>query len=373
MFDLSDQQKDIRRAAREFAEGEFPKVAQDCDEKEIFPTDLWKKAGQSGFIGVFIDERYGGGGLGMLEYALLLEEFWRVDPGCGNVLLSTLGSELICDDGSKEQKAAWLPPLTKATAIMGAVACGHELHQEFHYATSNDKEYVVNGASRMVVNGASASNLVVFARDSASTGALSAFVVESWRDGVTTTRLSEKLGVRASDLSEVVFTDVAVPRSNVIGAEGHGTRQIGTFLDRLSIYHSAQAIGASRGCLERAVKYSRQRRQFGRPIGWFHMVQLKIGEIATRIDAAQYLCYRAAGEFDRGKADPQTLSMASWFSRETASLAAAETLQIHGGYGYMKDLDVERFYRDVQFLELFGASRENEKMRTAQTLLGKLD
>ena len=373
MFDLSDQQKDIRQAAREFAEGEFPDIAQECDEKEIFPIDAWKEAGQSGFLGVFIDERFKGAGLGILDYAILLEEFWRVDPGCGNILLSTLGSEFIQDYGSEEQKTEYLPPLTKAEALMGVVAGQDHAYEDFQYTKNDGKEYILNGSSRFVFNGSTAAHLVVVAQNGASIGKFTTFIVERWRPGIKTTKLCDKLGVRASDVAEVILADVTVPSANIIGIEGQGREQLDAFLEKLSIYNSAQAVGASQGCLEKAIRYSRQRVQFGRPIGWFHMVQFKISEMAARLEAARTFCYEAALGFDQGRIDRKVLSMASWFSREAASLVTAETLQIHGGYGYMKDLDVERFYRDVQFLELFGTSRENEKMRTAQILLGKLE
>ncbi|OPY62502.1 MAG: Acyl-CoA dehydrogenase [Syntrophorhabdaceae bacterium PtaU1.Bin034] len=155
--------------------------------------------------------------------------------------------------------------------------------------------------------------------------------------------------------------------------EGQGLEQFDAFLDKLRIYNSAQAIGISQGCLEKAVKYSRQRVQFGHPIGWFQMVQFKIAEMATKIEAARNLCYKAAWECDHGRKDRKVLSMASWFAREAAGVVTAEALQIHGGYGYMMELDIQRFYRDIQFLEFFGASRETEKMRVAGELTGKLD
>ncbi len=378
MFELTDEQRDIKKAAREFAEGEFPDIASVCDLNETFPIDLWKKASEFGFIGVSIEEQYGGAGLGLLEYAIILEEFWRVDPGCGNILLSTLGSELIQQYGNEEQKKEYLRPLAKAKAIIGTVPSEDHSDNCFWYVRNkNGDEYLLNGACRFVFNGTNANYLVIPGKrnpgTSSSIGGFSTFVIENGQKGVNTVRLSDKLGIRASDISEVILEDVMISSRNVVGTEGQGLEQFNTFLDRLRIYNSAQAVGASQGCLEKAVKYSRERIQFGHPIGWFQMIQFKIAEMATRIEAARHLCYKAAWEFDHGSKDNKLSFMASWFSREAAVSVTSEALQIHGGYGYMKDLDIERFYRDVQSLEFFGNSREREKSVIARDLLGKID
>lgn len=375
MFELTDQQEDIRKAAREFAEGEFPGIASECDVNETFPIDLWKKACKFGFIGVFIEDRYEGAGLGILEYAIILEEFWRVDPGCGNILLSTLGSEFIQHYGNEEQKREYLSSLTKAKAIIGTAVNEDNIKDGFHYVRNSGNEYVMNGSSRFIFNGTNANYLVIIGQKSpkgSSEDEFSTFIIEKEQKGIKTIRFLDKLGIRASDISEVILDDVIIPSRNIIGIEGEGLEQFNTFLDRLRIYNSAQAIGASQGCLEKAIKYSRERVQFGHPIGWFQMIQFKIAEMATRIEAARNLCYKAAWELDHGRSDRKVLSMGSWFSREAAVSVTSEALQIHGGYGYMKDLEIERFYRDVQSLEFFGSSREREKILIARDLLGKM-
>ena len=376
MFELTDQQKDIQQSARKFAEGEFTDIAAEHDENETFPAAVWKKACESGFIGAFIEEKYGGVGLGMLESAIIIEEFWRVDPGCGNIFLSTFGAEFIQDYGNEQQKRTYLEPLTKGKAIMGAVAGEDCIRGAFNYRKSGETEYLISGSGKFVINATSANHLIIVAEkqetDEKSESQFSVFVVGKEQKGAEILENRDKLGVRASNIGTVCMKNVAVSSANLIGIEGQGLTQLEAFMERICIYNSAQAIGASQGCLERAIKYSRQREQFGHPIGWFQLIQFKIGEIATRIEAARNLCYNAAEQFDQGKKDPVKLSMSSWFSRESAIIAAAETLQIHGGYGYMKELDIERFYRDVQFLELFGTSRESEKIRVARTLLGKL-
>jgi alkylation response protein AidB-like acyl-CoA dehydrogenase len=375
MLELTAQQRDIRQAAREFAEGEFSDIAAEHDEQGTFPFEVWKKGCESGFIGAIIPEKYDGAGLGMLECALIVEEFWRVDPGCGNVFLATLGSEFIQDFGSENQKKLYLPPLTKAKAIMGTVPGEDYIHDGFNFHKPGQNGYVLNGISKFMVNGTIADHLVIIAEShqahSKGNGQFSTFVIDKKLKGVKTIEFSDRLGVRASDICSVRLEDVSVSPANLVGNEGQGLVQFEAFLDRLCVYNSAQAIGASQGCLERAVKYSKQRVQFGHAIGWFQMIQFKIAEMATRIEAARSICYHAARQFDRGRKDRKALSMGSWFSRETSSIAAAETLQIHGGYGYMNELDIQRFYRDVQFVEFFGASREREKLRVAEELLGK--
>lgn len=377
MFELTNEQRDIKKAAREFAEGEFPDIASVCDLNETFPVDLWEKACEFGFIGVTIGESYGGAGLGLLEYAIILEEFWRVDPGCGNILFSTLGSELIQQYGNEGQKTEYLRPLAKAKAIIGTVPSEDHIDNSFNYVRNkNADEYLLNGACRFVLNGTNANYLVIPGKktpgNSSSNERFSTFIIENGQKGVKSVRFSDKLGIRASDISEVILEDVTISSRNIVGTEGQGLEQFNTFLDTLRIYNSAQAIGASQGCLEKAVKYSRERTQFGHPIGWFQMIQFKIAEMATRIEAARYLYYKAAWEFDHGGNDKELRSMASWFSKEAAVNVTSEALQIHGGYGYMKDLDIERFYRDVQSLEFFGSSREREKMVIAGDLLGKM-
>ena len=376
MVELTKEQREIKQAAREFAEGEFGDIANECDEHETFPIDMWKRACEYGFIGAFIGEPYGGAGLGILECALIMEEFWRIDPGCGNILLSTLGAEVIHDYGNEEQKTKYLPPLTKAESIIGTVPSEKYIENAFRYYKFSDDQFALNGSSEFVVNGTNCDHLIILA-ESEEMGDIgkrrsSTFIIDKNGTGIKAAVFSDKLGVRATDICQVMLDNVAVPSQNLVGIEGNGLIQFDAFMDRLSIYNTAQAIGASQGCLDRAIKYSRQRVQFGHPIGWFQMVQLKIVEMATRIEAARNLFYKAAEQFDQGKKDRRLISMANWLAREAAEVSTSETLQIHGGYGYVKDLDIERFYRDARFLELFGVSSQREKLRVAEKLLGKM-
>lgn len=370
---LTKEQVDIKTAAREFAEGEFPDVAAECDVEEKFPRALWEKACELGFVGIFLDKDDDGAGTGLLDYALILEEFWRVDPGCGNILLSTFGSEMIQEYGSEKQKALYLPPLIEGKTIMGAPA---NEGQGIYYYSNDGNEYVVNGSSGFVINGGIADHIVIFGKDrddvSGNEAKYTAFIIEKDRKGFLTQTLSDKLGIRATNIAEVVLENVLVPAENVIGKAGEAFLYMSRFLDRLNIYSSAQAIGASQGCLEKSISYSRKRVQFGRPIGWFQMIQTKIADIAIMTEAARNLYYKAALEYGSGVKNNKTGLIASALARQVAIDATSDTLQIHGGYGYTKELDVERFYRDVQFLELLGTSKGNTKLTLASQLLGRL-
>ena len=372
MFDFSKEQMNIKNAAREFAEGEFLDIAFDQDDNEAFPEKVWKQACEYGFIGSFIDEKYNGGGLGVTESALIMEEFWRVDPGCGSILLATLGAEIINDYGSEKQKHQYLSLAATGETVMGSVPGEDYALDAFFYEKISDDEYVLNGSSPFVTNGSSADHLVIVAQENLNPGKYSAFIVDCKSKGVNSIKLSDKLGLRAFDIGSVRLENVKIYSAHRIGQEGSGRQQLASFLERISLYNSAQALGVAQGCMEKAIQYARQRVQFGHAIGRFQLIQFKIAEMATRIEAARDFCYSAARQFDSGKKDIKLICMASWFAREAAAIATSETLQIHGGYGYMKELDIERFYRDVQFLEIFGASRDKEKITLAEKLLGRM-
>jgi alkylation response protein AidB-like acyl-CoA dehydrogenase len=344
-FELTDEQKDIIRAARAFAEGEFPEIAQECDQKEEFPRHLWKKACELGFVGVFIKEDYGGPGLGIFEHSLINEEFWRVDPGIGvSILAATFGSEMIQLFGTEKQKKALLPPLVKGEAITGAAItepdAGSDVTSVVTRAVPVEEEYVINGTKTFTTNG-------------------------------TTARFKNKLGIRASETAELTFSDVHVPRENLVGEEGNGFHQFMAFFDHTRPHICAQAVGLAQGAMEKAVKHVMERRQFGKPLASFQATRFKIAEMATRIEAARNLYYKAAWMLDQGKPDSKLISMAKWYSGEVAVRVADEVVQLHGGYGYMGEYDVERFYRDAKIVEIYEGTKEIEKLIIARSILGK--
>ena len=380
-FELDNSQKQIRLAAREFAEGMFPQFAENCDLNETFPIELWKKACELGFIGVFIEEEYGGAGLGCLENALIAEEFWRVDPGCGNIILSTLGSEFILLYGSKEQKKRYLPLLPKGKAIMGMAItepdAGSDISSIRTLAEKRGDHYVINGNKMYITNGNIAQFLVVFCltneAESSRFKRHSAIIVETDRKGFEATKLVRKLGARASETAEIRFDNVEVPRENLIGAEeGEGFQQLMEVFNRTRITVAAQGVGIAQGGLEKAIKYSKSRKQFGNAIASFQGIQFKLAEMVTLIEAARCLYYKAAWMADNGKIDPKIMSIAKWYAGEVAVKVVDEVLQIHGGYGYLGESGIERMYRDAKIVEIVEGTKEIEKMIIAREILGRL-
>lgn len=380
-FELTSRQKQIRLAAREFAEGEFPEIAREYDRREEFPRDLWKKACVLGFIGVFIKKEYGGLGLGFLEFAMVMEEFWRVDPGCGNILLTAFGSELIQLYSTEEQKMKYLPPLTKGKAIMGTAItepdAGSDITAILTLAREDGNEYVINGSKQFITNGSIADYLVVFCLTHPEAESrfkrFGTIIVETDRPGFGALKLTGKLGIRASDTAEIRFSDVRVPKENLIGEkEGEGFSQIMQLFNINRVIAASQGVGVAQGALDKAIKHVKQRKQFGQPIGAFQATQFKIAEMATWVEAARALCYKAGWMLDRGKVDPKLISMAKWLAGEVGVKVTNEALQLHGGYGYIADYDIERFYRDAKIVEIYEGTKEIEKNTIAREILGRL-
>jgi acyl-CoA dehydrogenase len=380
-FELTNRQKQICRAAREFAEGEFPGIAREYDRREEFPRDLWKKACELGFIGVFIKKEYGGLGLGFLEFAMVMEEFWRVDPGCGNILLTAFGSELIQLYGTEEQKKKYLPPLTRGEAIMGTAItepdAGSDILSILTAARKDGNDYVITGSKQFITNGSIASHIVVFClTHTEAESRLKRFgtiVVETDRPGFGAVKLTGKLGIRASDTAEIRLSDVRVPKENLIGGkEGEGFPQIMQLFNINRVIAASQGVGVAQGALEKAIKHVKERKQFGQPIGAFQAVQFKIAEMATWVEAARALTYKAGWMIDHGKVDPKLISIAKYLAGEIGVKVANEALQLHGGYGYIADYDIERFYRDAKIVEIYEGTKEIEKNTIARELLGRL-
>jgi alkylation response protein AidB-like acyl-CoA dehydrogenase len=379
-FELTDEQKDIIKAAREFSEGEFPDLAQDCDRKETFPRHLWKKACELGFVGVFIQENYGGAGLGFLEHCLINEEFWRVDPGiAASILSATFGAEMIQLFGTEDQKKRRLPPLVQGRAITGAGItepdAGSDVSSIKTTAILDGDDYVINGSKMFTTNGTIAHFLQVLCITEPAASSrhqrFSVITVETDRRGFEANKLKNKLGVRASDTAEISFNDVRVPRENLIGTPGRGFQQFMVFFDHTRLHICAQAVGLAQGAMEQAINHARQRNAFGKPLASFQATQFKIAEMATRIEAGRTLYQKAAWLVDQGEVKPHLISMAKWFTGETAVRAADEALQLHGGYGFIGDYNIERFYRDSKIVEIWEGTKEVEKIIIARALLGK--
>jgi alkylation response protein AidB-like acyl-CoA dehydrogenase len=379
LFALTKEQRDIVRAARKFAQGEFPDRALEFDREETFDFDLWKRACELGFVGVFIDQAYGGAGMGFMEHSLITEEFWAVDPGIGQAILScTFGAELLLLFGSEDQKQLVLPPLSSGEAIIaGSITeadAGSDVTAVTTAAVKEGSEWVINGAKMFTTNGNTATYLVVFCstdpHDPSRHQRHSFFLVPTGTPGFKSKKIYGKMGIRASDTAEISFNNVRLPDTYLIGKQGAGFSQLMAFFDRTRLHICAQAVGLARAALEESIRHTKERRQFGAPLASFQVTQFKIAEMATRIRAARNLYYEAASSVDEGKVDPALIAMAKWLSAEVALHCADEAVQMHGGYGYIDEYKVNRLYRAAKILDIYEGTKEMEKTIIARSLLG---
>jgi alkylation response protein AidB-like acyl-CoA dehydrogenase len=379
LFALTKEQRDIVRAARKFAQGEFPDRALEFDREETFDFDLWKRACELGFVGVFIDQAYGGPGMGFMEHSLITEEFWAVDPGIGQAILScTFGAELLLLFGSEDQKRLVLPPLSSGGAIIaGSITepdAGSDVTAVTTAAVKEGSEWVINGAKMFTTNGNTATYLVVFCitdpHNPSRHQRHSFFLVPTDIPGFKSKKIYGKMGIRASDTAEISFNNVRLPDTSLIGQQATGFSQLMAFFDRTRLHICAQAVGLARAALEESIRHTKERRQFGAPLASFQVTQFKIAEMATRIKAARNLYYEAASSVDEGKVDPALIAMAKWLSAEVALHCADEAVQMHGGYGYIDEYKVNRLYRAAKILDIYEGTKEMEKTIIARSLLG---
>jgi acyl-CoA dehydrogenase len=378
-FRLSKEQKDIVKAAREFAAGEFPERAMEFDREEKFDLALWRKACELGFVGVFIEEKYGGLGYGFFEHCLISEEFWAVEPGIGQAITSTtFGSELIQLFGTEEQKELILPKLVLGEAMIATAITEPDAGSDAASASTSGikdgDEWVINGSKMFITNGDLADYVVVFVLtnpDHPSRHERHSFIlVPTKTKGYAANKLRGKLGIRASDTAELSFSDLRVPLSNLIGKEGEGFKELMAFFNRTRLHVCAQGVGLARGALEESIKHVKKRHQFGQPLAAFQGIQFKLAEMATRRRAARNLYYEAAWLMDQGTEDHGLIAMAKWYSGETAVKCADEAVQMHGGYGYLDEYKVQRLYRDAKIVEIYEGVKEIEKTIVARSLLG---
>ncbi|MEW5909644.1 MAG: acyl-CoA dehydrogenase family protein [Thermodesulfobacteriota bacterium] len=378
-FDLTKEQKDIQKAARAFAVKEFTDKALEFDREERFDLSILKKACDLGFVGVFIDEKYGGAGYGFLEHCLIAEEFWAVDPGIGAAILSaSFGSELLILSGSEEQKRLVLPQIVTGEAIVGTAItepdAGSDVTAATTAAVEDGEEWVINGSKMFITNGTLAKYLLCFCltdpENPSRHGRHSFFLVPSDTAGFKATKLHGKLGIRASDTAEISLKDVRIPKGNLVGKRGEGFYELMAFFNRTRLHICAQAVGLARAALEESIRHVKGRRQFNQPLASFQAIQFKISEMATWIRAARNMYYEAAWRADQGKPDHALVAMAKWFSARIAVRCADEALQMHGGYGYIDEYKVQRLYRDAKILEIYEGTKEMEKVIIAKSILG---
>lgn len=379
-FELSATEKDIQQAAKEFAEKEFTDVAREYDEREEFPMLVWKKACELGFVGGYIKEEYGGPGLGFTEVAMIMEQFWRVDPGMGNMILTAFGGEVIQNFGTEEQKKKYLPRIPSGESIMCCAItepnAGSDIFMVSTTAVRDGAEYVMNGSKMFITNGTLADLAVVFCVTDPKGGDRykrhSFIIVETDRPGFEAVKIKGKMGIRASDTAELSFKDVRVPASNLIGGvENEGFRQVMYLFNTQRLVAGASGLGVAQGAFEKAVQHVKNRRQFGKNLASFQGVQFMIAEMAAKIEVARNTLYKACWLIDQGKFDPLVISIAKLFAGEMAVSVTNEALQLHGGYGYLGEYDISRFYRDAKIVEIYEGAREIEKITIAKEILGR--
>jgi alkylation response protein AidB-like acyl-CoA dehydrogenase len=379
-FTFTDEQQQLRRSIREFAEGEITPHVMEWDEVSHFPAEIMPKLAEMGLLGVIFPEQYGGAGLGYIEYVLAIEELSRVDGSVGIILAAhnSLCSNHIFKFGTEAQKQKFLAPLAQGKKLgawsLTEPEAGSDAGGTRTTATPDGNHWVLNGAKTFTTNGHYADVCVAMAvtdKSRASHG-ISAFIIEKGTPGFKPGKKENKLGLRASDTSEVIFSDCRVPRENLLGDEGEGFTGSLKILDGGRISIAALALGMAQGALDAAVKYAKQRKQFGHPISEFQAIQFKLADMATEVEAARLLVYQAAWLADRQDIRfTRESSMAKLFASEVAVRVANECVQIHGGYGFIKDYPAEKFYRDVKLCTIGEGTSEIQKLVIARQLLGK--
>jgi alkylation response protein AidB-like acyl-CoA dehydrogenase len=375
-FSLPAEAKLLQATVREFAEKEIRPLVMRFDEAQSFPKDIVRAMGNLGFLGAVVPERLGGAGLSTLEFVLIMEEVARVDPSVALIFAAHSGLCLqhIMMFASADQKARYVPSLATGETIgswaLTEPESGSDSGGMKTSAARDGDGYVLNGSKTFITNGSVAGTFVIMAKTDLQQGkgGISAFIVEGSM-GIAVARKENKLGMRASDTVQLVLENVRVPKANLLGREGEGFKQALGVLDSGRIGIAALAVGLAQGALEASVKYAKERRQFGKTLAEFQATQFKLAEMATDIEAARLLTYRAALEKQSGKPYTLVASQAKLFASEAAQRAATEAVQIHGGYGYIKEFPVEKLYRDVKLLTIGEGTSEVQRMVIAKQLL----
>ena len=376
-FQFTEEQEQLRRSVRQFAESEIRPHVMEWDEKSEFPLATIKELGKMGLMGVAFHAEYGGAGLGYVDYVVAIEELSRVDGSIGIIVAAhnSLCSNHIYIAGNEEQKRMYLPKLASGE-FLGAwgltePGSGSDAGSARMTAVRKGKNWVLNGTKTFITNGHYADVAVIIAVTDRTTGThgLSAFLVEKGTKGFRPGKKENKLGLRASDTAELIFEDCIIPADNLVGKEGDGFIDAMRVLDGGRISIAALSLGIAQGAFEAALKYSKERKQFGRPICDFQAIQWKLTDMATEIDAARLLTLRAASMKDAGMKTTQESSMAKLYASEVAVRCANEGVQIHGGYGFIKDYPAEKYYRDVKLCTIGEGTSEIQRLVIARQLL----
>src|SRR5580698_10346743 len=379
MFGLTEEQEQLRKEVRAFAEREVAPHVSEWDEKSEFPHEVVKKLGEMGLLGVIFPEALGGAGMGYVEYVLAIEELSRVDGSVGIIVAAhnSLCTNHIMLGGNDEQRKRWIPKLASGQWLgawgLTEPGSGSDAAGARTMAVKKGDTWVLNGSKTFITNGGHADCAVVLAvtdREKGTKG-ISAFVVEKGTKGFRPGRKENKLGLRASDTSELIFEDCEIPAENLVGKEGQGFIDSMRILDGGRISIAALSLGIGRGAYDAARKYVEQRHQFGKAISEFQGIQWKLADMATGLDAARLLTLRAAVMKDSGQKTTLESSMAKLMASEVAARVCDEAVQLHGGYGFIKDYPVEKFYRDVKLCTIGEGTSEIQRLIIAREILNK--
>ena len=376
-FQFSEEQELIATSARDFAEQYIRPHVMEWDEVQHFPKDVLHKAGEMGFMGIFIPEEYGGSGLGYHEYAAIIEEIAKVDPSIG---LSVAAHNSLCTGhihyfGNEDQKKKWLPKLATGEWIGAWGLTEHNTGSDAGgmntTATKDGDYYVLNGSKNFITHGISGHIAVVIARtgEKGDSHGMSAFVIEKGTPGFSSGKKEDKLGMRASETAELIFDNCRIHKDNLLGQEGEGFIQSLKILDGGRISIAALSQGISKGAYEAALKYSKERVQFGKQISSFQGISFKLSDMATEIEASNLLIHKAASMKNNGEKVTTMGAMAKMYASEACVRISNEAVQIHGGYGYIKEYPVEKFYRDSKLCTIGEGTTEIQKLVIARNIL----
>ncbi|QXV66342.1 acyl-CoA dehydrogenase [Mucilaginibacter sp. 21P] len=376
-FELTEEQKMIRQAARDFAQTELKPGVIERDEHQKFPAEQIKKLGELGFMGMMVSPQYGGSGMDAISYSLVMEELSKVDASASVVV--SVNNSLVCYGlekyGSEAQKQKYLVPLATGEVIgafcLSEPEAGSDATSQRTTAIDMEDHYLLNGTKNWITNGNSASTYIVMAQTDASKKhrGINALIVEKGMKGFTIGPKENKMGIRGSDTHSLMFSDVKIPKENRIGEEGFGFKFAMAILEGGRIGIASQALGIAAGAYELSVQYAKERQSFGKPLADHQAIQFKLADMATEIDAARLLCHRAAWLKDNGQPYAQAAAMAKLFASETAMRTTVEAVQIHGGYGYVKEYHVERLMRDAKITQIYEGTSEIQRIVISREVL----
>ncbi len=376
-FQLTPSELEVRKLARDFAQNKIAPVVMKYDETQEFPMDIIRELGDMGFMGITFPEEYGGANFPTMVYAIVVEEISAVDPSVGLTVAAHNG---LCTNhiylfANEEQKKKYLPDLTTGRKIgawgLTENISGSDAGAMKTTAEKKDGYYILNGSKMFITHGGVGETAVVMAVTDKEKGTkgISAFILEKGFEGFKVGKKENKLGMRSSDTCELIFENCKVPAENLIGNEGEGFKQAMKILDGGRVSIAALSVGIAQGALDHSIKYVKQRKQFGKPLAEFQAIQFKLADMATEVEAARLLTYRAAKLKDDGKDFKFAASMAKYFASEIATKATNEAVQIHGGYGFIKEFPVEKLYRDVKLMTIGEGTSEVQKMVMARQLV----